>query len=273
MSYIRLTNFVQKKQNMIRIKTKSLLTILFLSQLLGIKINAQSVSYSITDQTNTVRKLSIRPNIALGIDYFNPSNLYVGTNVDARYWHNKLFDARGGITVGTFTGATFGGTYHLKDREIEKSHKFVTSQTQSGNKVTTRYFKGNANVRSVFGPCLDVRIGKYGKENEKGNGFFEVNLGVETQRFSRVYADVGSDSYPSNKNGWYSLKFVGIYAHRPERNGIGFAGSMEAARRPWKGVTIFLNMQMGVFKTFGGELAPIITPGFGISINLLNPKN
>lgn len=232
----------------------------------------QRMSYEITDQTYTARKLAIRPNFVLGISYFD-KDFYVGTNVDAQYWHAKTFDARIGVTGGTFTGISLGATYHLHDDYESKSHKFVVSQSQSGNTTTTKYFNGSANVRSIMGPCVDLRFGKMGAQQETAPFFFELNAGLDFQRFCRVYADVKDDSYPSNKNGWFDVKAYLIYAHSASRNGVGLAGTMLAARRPWKGVTMYLSCQLGVLKTFKAGTQPLIGPGFGLSINLFEMGN
>lgn len=245
---------------------KRIVFLLILSISTGSTVWSQLYSYKVTDQTNTVRKLSVRPNMVFGIDYLT-KGFYVGTNVDVQYWHAKLFDARAGLTMGSFNGPTFGGTFHLRDKYVSKNHKFIVSQTETQRVRTTRYFKGEGNVRSIFGPCADFKVGSVGTNDSKVP-YFEVLLGVDFQQFSRIYGDTEDASYPSNKNGWFSLKFQGIYGHTQYSNGIGFAGKMDASRRPWKGVTIYLTTQLGVFKVLGGKMQPIISPGFGLSVNL-----
>jgi len=98
---------------------------------------------------------------------------------------------------------------------------------------------------------------------------------VDFQYFSRNYLDYNNETYPSNKNGWFSVKGLGAvqYFKTSNENAIQFGamGSMNAVRRPWKGVSMNLNMDLGA--TFGSAgVLPIINIGFGISINLINSK-
>lgn len=229
---------------------------------------AQGKSLTVVDETNTIKLLSVRPNMVIGVAPIT-GDFAADVRLDAQYWYKDKFDARFGTSGGVLNCVSFGGTYHLQDKMVSKAHKFIVSET---DKQRT-YYRHNANVRRVFGPAADARIGYVLTSNKAKLFYTELDLGVDYQVFSRNYADIGEESYPSNKNGWYSIKFQGILAVGGKQFAAGFAGTMGAARRPWKGVTMYLSMSLGVLKTFGGSLNPIISPGFGVSINLIKPKN
>lgn len=229
----------------------------------------------VINQTNSCRLLHVRPNMVIGISPTDGEFL-VQLNIDAQYWYKEKMDFRFSALSGTLTGLSVGATYHLKDRFVSKPTKFIVSETESGGKRYTEYYRKNADIRKVFGPTGDL---KYAYVNfEKNNTafpFIELRGGVDFQYFSRNYMDYNSETYPSNKNGWFSVKGLGAiqYFKIGTDNAIQFGalGSMNAVKRPWKGVSMNLNMDLGA--TFGSEgVLPIINIGFGISINLINSK-
>lgn len=232
--------------------------------------------FRVVDQTNSIRLLQIRPNMVLGISPLNSGELLVQTNIDAQYWYKESFDARLSLMGGTINGVRFGGTYHLSDTRKEKTQKFIVSESESNGVRTTEYYRKPAKIRKVKGLTGDVLISFYNVGEDAPKGFFtEIRGGLDFQYFSRNYLDVGSNTYPSNKNGWFSLKFMGVlqYYSLASANsfGIGAVSSLNAVRRPWKGVSMNLNLDLGLIAGTGG-ITPVISPGFGLSINLVNSK-
>lgn len=237
-----------------------------------VAIVGQNQTLSIVEETNTIKLLSIKPYFVLGVAPVT-GDFASDLRLDAQYWYKDKFDFRLGSSGGTFNGLTFGGTYHLRDRYVEKSQKFIVSETETKTTRTTTYYKASAKMRKVFGPAIDAKAG-YVLSGGKTKIFYtELNLGVDYQFFSRNYADSKDSRYSSNKNGWYSAKFQGVLAFGGKKFGAGAVGVVAASRRPWKSVTMHLTMALGAIKYFGGKMNPIISPGFGASINLIKPKN
>ncbi len=248
------------------LKVVSLFAVVFTTS----QLNAQ-VNYKVIDQMNTFKKLSIRPYMSFGIAPLDLGDLAANLNIEGQYWVSNKLDVRGGINMGTFTGITVGGTMHLKDAIQNKSQKYITSESYSGNTKTTKYFKGNADIRKVFGPAADLKIGYFNKNTKVF--YTQLDFGVDFQSFARNYAELNDGStYPSNKNGWTSLKVQGVIATSFKKVAIGAMATLQASRRPWKGVTMYLNIPLGFMKTIGGEVIPIISPGFGVSINIIQVK-
>ncbi len=232
----------------------------------------ESQTLSIVEETNTIKLLSIKPYLVLGVAPVT-GDFAADLKLDAQYWYKDKFDVRLGSSAGTFNGVNLGGTYHLKDRYIQKDQKFIVSETETKSTRTTTYYKASAKIRKVFGPAIDAKVG-YVLSSSKTKLFYtELNFGVDYQFFSRNYADSKDSRYPSNKNGWYNAKFQGFLAYGGNKFGVGAVGLMGASRRPWKSVTMHLTMALGAIKYFGGKVNPIISPGFGISINVVKPKN
>lgn len=234
-------------------------------------IVGQNETLTVVEETNTIKLLSVRPYLVIGVAPVT-GDFASDLKLDAQYWYKDKFDLRLGSSGGTFNGVTLGGTYHLKDNFVQKSHKFIVSETQTGRTRTTTYYRGNANMRKIFGPAVDARVGYILSSSKTKILYSELNLGIDYQFFSRNYADSKDSRYPSNKNGWYSAKFQGVLAFGMKKFGVGVVGVMGASRRPWKGVTMHLTLAMGAIKYFGGRVNPIISPGFGVSINLIKPK-
>lgn len=244
-----------------------------ISLLFPINSIAQTTSDNVVNQSNSIRKLSIRPYLALGISPVDAGELMVQTNLDAQFWLNSKMDLRAGFHSGTFTGGAIGGTWYLKNRIVTSTQKFIISETETSKTRTTKYFRARAEQRRIFGLAADIKVGLIGSSKDNRKFYNQIDFGVDYQFFARNYADRNGESYPSNRNGWYSFKLQGIAITGP-KFGLGVAGTLQASRRPWKGVTMYLNVPLGIIKTFGtnGELVPIITPGFGLSINLIKNK-
>lgn len=235
------------------------------------KVQAQNNGLTIVEQTNTIRLLSVRPYFVFGVAPIT-GDFAADLRVDAQYWHKDKFDVRLGTSGGTFNGVVLGGTYHLRDKSTLTSQKFIISQTETKTTRTTRYYRGTANQRRVFGPAVDAKVGFVQLNSDTKQLYTELDFGIDYQFFTRNYADLKDDSYPSNMNGWYGVKLQGLMALGASKLGVGAVGVMGASRRPWKGVTMHLTLALGAIKYFGGGINPIISPGFGMSINLIKPK-
>jgi len=261
----------------------------FLTLLIGLNYcKAQTVNYKITDtDPSKFRNLNIRPYFSFFIPPTSqvdglPANL----NIDAQYWFPKLLDVRAGICLGTFMGLTGGATYHLKDRVKIKKNKFVTSRTTSGRTETTKFFKAPASSKVIFGPSFDFALGKMGAA-----GFFtEFDFGLNWQTYTRAYATLSDGStIKSSKNGWIDVKLQAvvrsvnwgslIIGEVPYRvMGVGGQINLSGSVRPWKGVTLYFGLPMGVVKMMGvkqngisaeSTIQPILSINLGASINIL----
>lgn len=270
-----MTQFYKKFNEMRNIKLISAKRNVLLSAVLVLGLNClkgQKETLTIVEETNTIKLLSVRPYLTFGVAPIT-GDFASDLRIDAQYWYKDKFDVRLGSSGGTFTGVNIGGTYHLRDNYVTKSQKFIVSETQTGRTRTTTYYKSSASIRKVFGPAADVRIGYILSSSKVKTMYTELNLGIDYQIFSRNYADSKDNRYPSNKNGWYSVKFQGVLAFGTSQLGVGAVGVMGASRKPWKGVTMHLNLAMGAIKYFGGKVNPIISPGFGLSVNLIKSKD
>jgi hypothetical protein len=244
-------------------------------------LNAQSINYKIVgNDINTFRKLSVRPYASFFIPPTPIAEGFANGYIEAQYWLKNIVDIRAGFGVGTFTGFTGGGTFHLMDKIKSTKHKFVLSRTETRRTTTTNYFKAYADSRVVIGPCLDVSVGML-----KNAGFFtKIDIGLDYQSFGRAYAETGNRTIASSKNGWVSLKVQGVIASlnwddnkfdatKPTRKlGIGGQVSLSASARPWKGVTFYANLPMGAMKIQGvteDAIQPILQINLGVSINLI----
>ncbi len=235
-------------------------------------------TYTILDQSNTFRKLSIKPYLALGISPVDGDELAVQLNLDAQLWLNDKMDLRAGAHTGNFTGGMLGGTYYLTNRIVSKSQKFIVSESTEtrGNTetTTTNYYRAEGNIKKIKGIAIDVKSGVIPNSLQEKKLYSQIDFGMDFQSFARNYYEKSDgEYYPSNKNGWTSFKLQGVVGIG-EKFAVGAVGTLQASRRPWKGATMYLTIPLGVLKTFGngGEIIPIISPGFGLSINLIKNK-
>lgn len=255
-------------------KTKTRLLIFFLC-LISLRASSQEKEFRVIDQTNSIRLLQVRPNLSLGILPEYIGDLAVQLNVDAQYWIKDKMDVRLSLLSGSFTGVMLGGTLHTSDVRKSKTFKFIVSESEQDGKRYTEYYNQPAQIRVVKGLTGDVKFALTDM-GETPKGFFtQIRAGLDFQYFSRSYLEVGDETYPNNKNGWFSIKMMGIFQYYKKAENsemeFGAVGSMTAVKSPWKGVTMNLNLDMGL--TFGSEgITPIISPGFGLSINLINSK-
>jgi hypothetical protein len=244
-------------------------------------LNAQTINYKISgNDLNTFRKLSIRPYVSFFIPPTPVAEGFANAYIDAQYWLKNIVDIRVGFGVGTFTGFTSGGTFHLMDKAKSTKHKFVVSRSETRRTTTTKYFKAEADSRVVFGPCLDVSIGGL-----KNAGFYsKIDIGFDYQSFARAYAETDGRYIASSKNGWFSLKMQGVIASvnwddnkfddiKPTRKvGLGGQLNLSGSARPWKGVTFFGSLPMGIMKIQGVKkdaIQPILQINLGFSVNLI----
>jgi hypothetical protein len=236
-------------------------------------------TYTILDQSNTFRKLSIKPYMGFGISPVNSDVFAVQLNLDAQYWLNDKLDIRAGSHSGNFTGGALGITYYLSNRVVSKSQKFIISESTEthGNSQTTKtnYYKAKGNLKKIKGIAIDVKTGVIPNDNKENKLYSQIDFGVDFQSFARNYYEKSNgDYYPSNRNGWNSFKLQGVIG-LGQKFALGAVGTLQASRRPWKGVTMYLSIPLGILKTFGsnGEIIPIISPSFGFSINLIKNKS
>jgi hypothetical protein len=260
--------------------TKKILLVAITLFSIALKTQSQTISSNITSDLNTMRDLSIRPYVSFIIPPFDirtKAALPINLNIDAQYWFKTLADVRVGVNLGAFNGGTLGITYHLRDKTKNAKHKFVLSRSSTRTTETTTYFKARGDIRSIFGPALDVTLGSFGN----GNGFYNrIDFGFDFQSFSRVWAKTDQGNFASSRNGWVSFKLQGVFANNQKTTGIGAVATIQASARPWKGVTFYAGLPMGILKTIS-ELPPVvgidepktISPIFainlGASINLI----
>lgn len=188
----------------------------------------------------------------MAIDLQNPV-LPVGVNLDVYYEMGKIADFRGGLQLGTFNGVSLGGTYHLNDRLIARSTRFIVAET--GRKIY--FYKNISEYRTVFGPTANLQLGNYSP-----TGFYaRLDGGVELQKHSRAYFK----GYPSSGNGFSSIKLQAtiVKLNQPEvtdlgtllksRVGIGASAGYLAELKPWKRFTFYGAADLGYVSILGVE--------------------
>jgi hypothetical protein len=244
-------------------------------------VSAQTVDYKIVgNDVESFRKLNIRPYLAFFIPPTSIAEGFINAGIDAQYHLGKIANFNAGFSVGTFNGFTGGITYHLVDKIKSANYKFVVSRSKRGNVETINYFKAKADARIVIGPSLDISAGVLTKA-----GFYtKIDFGLDYQSFGRAYADLNGWSIAGNRNGWVSMKLQGVFAsmNRDEnkfdatpavrRIGIGGQVALSTMARPWRGVTLYAGLPLGVMKIMGVEedaIQPILQINLGMSINVI----
>jgi hypothetical protein len=248
------------------------------------KNHAQSINYKIVgNDLQSFKLLNIRPYLAFFIPPTSIAEGFANAGVDAHYNLNKIANIHAGFSVGTFRGLTGGLTFHLVDKVKQKNHKFILSRSTRGSIQTTKYFKAKADAKIVIGPCLDVAIGSL-----KNAGFYtKIDIGLDYQTFVRAYAQIDNYSIAGNENGWASFKVQGVFASinrdenkfdeiAPERRvGLGGQVNLSFIARPWKAVTLYAGLPLGVMKIIGVKkdaYQPILQINLGASLNFVKQK-
>ena len=229
------------------------------------------------------RKLHIKPHV----EFFIPAGEYASPlpanfNIDAQLWLGTLLDARAGLKLGSMTGITLGGTFHLKDRVVDKPYKFVLSRSTSNNgkTETVKFLKKPLKARVISGPCADVFIG-----NLKGGGFnAQLAFGLDFQRMNRASAKPEGWNNPidGSSNGWYSLKLQAVVQsltaesdvinYKPviggREMGFGAQADLNGTIKPWKKTTLYAGLTMGAIKvTYStGSIKPILSIRLGMAL-------
>lgn len=239
------------------------------------------ITYTLTDtDISKFRKLNVRPYFSFYIPQSSQvRGLPINFNIDAQYWLPSSLNVRAGLCLGTFKGGTAGITYELKNRSKITKNKYVLSRTKSGNIETTNYFKAPTTSKVIFGPCLDFTAGALAKA-----GFYgEVTIGLNWQKYTRAYATLNNGRYiRSSANGWIDVKLQVVVRsvnwgspvinEIPYRGlGVGGQVNISAVARPWKGVSFYAGLPMGVVKMIGAKadkIQPILNINLGASINL-----
>jgi hypothetical protein len=246
-----------------------------------------SQNYTKLELTNndieSFRKLHIKPNI----EFFIPAGEYASPlpanlNIDGQYWLGTTLDARAGVKLGSMTGISFGGTFHLKDKVTDKPYKFVLSRSTSNNgrTETVKYLKNSYKARVISGPCVDAFIG-----NLKGGGFHaQLAFGLDFQRMNRASAkpEGYKNAIDGSSNGWYSLKLQAVIQsltaesdvinYKPviggREMGFGAQADLNATIKPWNRSTLYAGLTMGAIKVTGitGSIKPILSIRLGMAI-------
>lgn len=149
------------------------------------------------------RKLNVNPYISFFIPYAEPKETSIPAtiNVEATYQVEKIANLRATLHLGSFTGLTIGGMYHLSDKVRNKKTRFIVAEL----KDKVYFYKGKADKQSIFGPAVDLKIGRY---NETGF-YTRVQGGLEWQTYSRSYYK----GFNSAANGFTSVKIQALVAN------------------------------------------------------------
>lgn len=214
-------------------------------------------------------------------------NLMVQTGITGQYWFKEKLDLKLGLTSGSYNGLILGFNQHLANKMVTITEKFKFEETESSNaggrtkSVYRKFYKTKTEVRKIKGFTSELRAGLTANTN---NLFTQFRAGLDWQGFARNYLEVNGDAnttYPGNRNGWFSIKALGMiqYYRDVEAQGnarknymeVGALGSLTAVKSPWKTISFTLVLDLGAM--YGPEgITPIITPGFGLSINLIKSK-
>lgn len=241
-------------------------------------IQAQT-EYRIINQTATCRKLQIRPTLELGI-FGSEGDFGVFTKLEAQYWINQKLDIKFGSIGGNYNGLILGGTFHSKDQLTTRKEKFIYNEIKTEKSTTRQFYKAQANVHQIAGPTVEFRGGLLPKI--KGGLYTELRGGWDWQSFSRNYIEIDkNNTYPGNKNGYFSIKLLGqlafykgakITGYNNNEFGIGTMAHLTAVKSPWKSITFTGSLDLGATYWLGEGVIPIISPGFGLCINLIKSK-
>lgn len=227
---------------------------------LSVNTTAQGQVQEVKQESLDWNNLRGRPGLAIYIPYAELIETQITGDIyaEAMYELENIADVTGGIHIGSFTGITFGGTWHLKDRMVKKSTKFQVGSSTRGRIETTSFYKNDSEYRVVNGPTAGIRVGKFGD-----SGFYmRVDGGIDKQIHSRAYYR----GFASNKNGFTSMKLLGTIAkfNQAEMNsgsneeyvsrvGAGALVSLFHERRPWKRITWHMGLDMGYMKILGAK--------------------
>ena len=226
-------------------------------------IYAQEVEQESLDWT----KLHLRPNISFYIPYADQNELAIPTNINLEAWYDlaEAVDVRAGAHIGNFKGLSAGLTLHAKDRMVLKKTRFIVSESMS----SVSFYKGSAEVRSIFGPAFDVKLGFY----EDTGIYGRLAGGLEWQTRSRAYYD----GYRSSKNGMQVMRIQGAAAflNMQGKHHLGLGGLMGVTwdTAPWKRVSFFLGTEFGALYMIGVQdpdyqWHPIVEVKLGASVKL-----
>lgn len=212
-------------------------------------------------------KLHLRPYISFYIPYAQQNELALPANINLEAWYDlgEVADVRAGAHVGNFKGISAGLTLHAKDKMAVKKTRFIVSETST--RVT--FYKGSAELRSVFGPSFDAKLGFY-----EDTGFYgRLAGGFEWQTRSRAYYD----GYRSAKNGMQVMKLQGVAAmlqmEGKHRLGVGGLMGVTWDLAPWRRVTGFFGTELGGLYMIGVtdpdyKLHPIVEIKLGATVKI-----
>jgi len=236
------------KTNLLQLTKTSSLLILFI--ILSFRAQAQEVVQESLDWRKLRVRLSGSMTAPLAIE--NDLKLPMNINLDGYFDLSPLLDLRGGLSLGTFRGFTLGGTFHFRDKVVNKKAKFIVSSTN----YFTEFYKGYADIQKTWGPTINIQMGSYSE-----TGFYgRFDAGIDLQRRSRAYYN----GYGSGKNGYSSVRIMATmvklnqFEHAQidglhSRTGMGAVINWTSDLRPWKRVGFYAEFEFGYLKLLGVE--------------------
>lgn len=222
----------------------------FILSFVCLQLTAQEVVQESLDW----KSLRIRPTVSLStpLTHEEEITLPMNVNVEGYYELAKIADVRVGLHYGSFNGISLGGTFHLKDRIVNRPTRFIVAETS--RKIY--FYKGRSDFRSVMGPAVDLKLGTYSV-----SGFYaRLDAGFDFQTFSRAYYD----GYRSGRNGFSSFKVMATAAKFNQSEIISLSDNANKSRfgaggvlrynyeiSPWKTITLFAGGDFGYIAIFG----------------------
>ena len=229
---------------------KKVFTLAFLTIVMSFNLKAQEVVQESLDW----KSLRIRPSVSMStpLTHEEEITLPMNVNIDGYYELGKIADLRAGLHYGSFNGVSLGGTFHLRDKIVNRASRFIVAETS--RKVY--FYKGRSDFRTVFGPAADLKIGSYSV-----SGFYaRLDAGLDFQTFSRAYYN----GYRSGRNGYSSLKIMATAAKFNQSEVISLTDNANKSRfgaggvirynydiSPWKRITLYAGGDFGYLAIFG----------------------
>jgi len=217
-------------------------------------ITFNSAAQQVVQENLDWKSLRIRPTVSLSTPLTHEEEIILPMNINLEGYYElgQMADVRGGLHYGSFKGVSLGGTFHLLDKIVNRSTRFIVAETSK----KIYFYKGRSDFRSVIGPAADLKIGAYSV-----SGFYaRLDAGFDFQTFSRAYYN----GYRSGRNGYTSLKIMATAAKFNQSEIISLSDNASKSRfgaggiarfaydvSPWKTITLFAGGDFGYMAIFG----------------------
>ena len=236
-----------------------------------ISVIAALQAQTVDNQSLDWKMTKVRPYISFSTPLAKEKDIILpmGLGVEGLYQLGSIADLRASAQIGSFKVISVGGSLRFIDKVYrDKPTRFMVAQTS--RKIY--FYNGRADYRYIFGPTANLQVGSYSK-----TGFYgRLDGGLDFRWMGRSYYD----TYPSAKNGFYSLKLQATVAKLNQfeygatdelhsRIGIGGVASFGGEWKPWERWTIFADMEMGYLSILGVK----DYDKYGNGIAMENPKS